>query len=135
MKRPQVIVLEPEDRLVSQLTGPIGEKHWRLRATRRAERTMRFLIQGRPTVVVVRLGEPPGAELGWLGRIAGRLPGIRTVAVGGGANAAVVAGVVWDLGVDFALFPPLSMDLLPEIVIGLMEVPQPTKQERRELDV
>jgi DNA-binding NtrC family response regulator len=135
MKRPQVIVVESDDRLASQLTGPIGEKHWRLRATRRAERCMKFLVQDRPTVVVVRLGEPPGAELGWLSRVAGRLPGVRTVAIGGAANAAVVAGVVWDLDIDFALFPPLALDLLPEIVIGLMEVSEPIQQKRRELDV
>jgi hypothetical protein len=43
------------------------------------------------------------------------------VAVGDPEEADVLAGLAWDLGVSFALFPPLSRDLLPGIVTGLMQ--------------
>ena len=122
MKRPRIIVVEDDGRLASQLAGLAADRRWSLRECRRAERCLSHLARDGAAVVVVRLAEVPASEIVLLSRIAGQLPGVRTVAVGGRTNVEVVAGVVWDLGVDFALFPPTPIDLLPEIVAGLMEI-------------
>ncbi len=120
MKHPQVVVFESDGRLAGQLHAMVTERRWVLRESRRAEPCLKLLCEGGPAVFVVRLEEPPGAELSLLARVAGQIPGVRTVAVGGITNATLLAGLACDLGVDFALVPPLSSETLPDIVAGLM---------------
>ena len=63
---------------------------------------------------------PPETDLELIERVSWQLPNVATVAVGGVEDAAVLAGLAWDVGADYALFPPLSRDLLPDVVAGLM---------------
>ena len=76
--------------------------------------------QDAATVLVVKLGREPERELALLERVNWQLPDVATVAVGDPEDALTLAGLAWDVGVSFALFPPLSRDLLPEVVAGLM---------------
>jgi hypothetical protein len=48
-------------------------------------------------------------------------PHVAIVAVGSVEDAETLAGLSCDLGADYAQFPPLSRDLLPEVVRGVME--------------
>ena len=126
MKRPRIIVVESDGRLAAQLQSLADERNWSLRECKRAERSIRWLERGGKTVVVFRLGETPTAELGLLARIKD-LPGVRTIAVGTAENVDVISALAWDLGADFALFPPMSMELLPKMVAGLMDSPAKTQ--------
>jgi hypothetical protein len=124
MHHPQIVVVEREGRLARQLDALAETEKWPLREPRQAEACWRLLRQPGPTVLVVEVGRsskrPPETDLELIERVSWQLPNVATVAVGGVEDAAVLAGLAWDLGADYALFPPLSRDLLPDVVAGLM---------------
>ncbi len=120
MRHPQIVVSERDGQLAALLRPLAEARRWALREPKQADALTRHLHSGGPTVLVVRLGTTPERELSLLGRVAWQLPEVATVAVGDVDDAAVLAGLAWDVGVDYALFPPLSRDLLPEVVAGLM---------------
>jgi len=119
MNHPQLVILERDGRL-AQLLRPAAEaQRWALRAPRQVEPCLRLLEGDTPTVFVLHVGGKLERELGLLERLHGRGRTLRTVAVGDIANDPL-AELVWDLGASFVLFPPLSRDLLPGVVTGLM---------------
>jgi hypothetical protein len=121
MLHPQIIVHERDGRLAAQLKPLAESERWALREPRQAEPLWRALTQGGPTVLVVKVGRDPDRELALLERVGWQLPDVATVAVGDATDDAdALAGLAWDLGADLALFPPLSRDLLPDAVAGLM---------------
>ena len=122
MLHPQIIVHERDGRLAQQLQ-PLTEppRRWALREPRQSEPLWRLLRQDAATVLVVKLSREPERELALLERVTWQLPDVATVAVGDPEDALTLAGLAWDVGVSFALFPPLSRDLLPEVVAGLMK--------------
>jgi hypothetical protein len=125
MLHPQIIVHERDGRLAQQLQPLAEQQRWPLREPRQSEPLWRLLRQGGPTVLVVKLSRDPTRgsperELALLERVSWHLPDVATVAVGDPEDAAALAGLAWDVGVSFALVPPLSRDLLPDIVTGLM---------------
>jgi DNA-binding response OmpR family regulator len=122
MKRARIIIVESDGRLADRLQALADERQWTLREVTKPERCLRLLERGTKTIVVIRLGETPTAELALLTRIH-ELPHVRTVAVGSHENADVINGLAWDLGADFTLCPPMAMDLLPKIVAGLLDSP------------
>ncbi|MFO0809499.1 MAG: hypothetical protein U0746_12810 [Gemmataceae bacterium] len=121
MRHPQIVVSERDGQL-ARLLRPVAEaERWVMHEPRQAEVLTRHLHAAGPTVLVVKLSKKePERELALLGRIAWQLPTVATIAVGDVDDAAILAGLAWDVGVDFALFPPLSRDLLPGVVTGLM---------------
>lgn len=120
MKRPQIVVWESDGRLAHQLAPLAAERRWVLRESRQVGPCVRELRSSASTVFVVRVMPLRSSELQLLARVIGAIPGVRTVAVGDTADSEVLAGMTWDLGVDFALFPPISRELLPDVVAGLM---------------
>ncbi|HEY1375951.1 MAG TPA: hypothetical protein VGF55_04120 [Gemmataceae bacterium] len=121
MLHPQIVVHERDGRLAEQLRQLAAAERWALREPRQADPLWRALQLGGPTVFVVKLGrKEPERELALIERVGWHLPDVATVAVGDVEDAAVLAGLAWDAGAAYALFPPLSRDLLPEVVAGLM---------------
>ena len=120
MLHPQIVVHERDGRLAEQLRPLAEARRWVLREPRQAEPFWRTLQAGGPTVLVVKVGRPPDADLALIERVSWQLPDVATVAVGDVDDAEVLAGLAWDVGAAYALFPPLSRDLLPDVVADLM---------------
>lgn len=123
MRRPQVIVFARDERLARSLDGLIAEKKWVLRESRQIEACIRQLSGSSPTVLVVSLHQEHEAAWTLLAQVAEVFPNIHVVAVGGLDGPATLRDIAWDLGVDFALFPPIPTTQLPGVVAGLMEAP------------
>ena len=121
MLHPQIVVFERESRLGPLLRDLAAQQRWALREPRQRTLCWEHLEQATTTVLVIRVERPADAELALLGQAARECPQVALVAVGGADDADTLAGLCWDLGADYALFPPLSRDLLPEVVRGLME--------------
>ena len=120
MHHPQIVVVERESRL-ALLLRPLAEaERWLLREPRQDDVAWRLLQQPGPTVLVVRPGQPPERDLALIERVSRQCPDVATVAVGEVDDPPAVAGLAWDVGADFALYPPLSRDLLADVVAGLM---------------
>jgi len=120
MLHPQIVVHEPDTRLADQLRPLAAAERWALREPRQAEPLWRVLAAAGPTVFVIKLGSSPERELALIQRVSWHLPDVATVAVGDVDAPAGLAGLAWDVGAAFALFPPQSRDLLPDVVAGLM---------------
>jgi ActR/RegA family two-component response regulator len=127
MRFPQVVVFERDGRLAHVLGALATERRWVLRESRQVEACLRHLASAGPAVLVVRLASEGDSELELLARVTQTRPGVRTVAVGEAASAPGLAGLAWDIGVDFALFPPLPLTLLGDVVAGLMTVPDESR--------
>ncbi len=121
MLHPQIVVHERDGRLAQQLRPLAEARRWPLREPRQVEPLWRLLHQGGPTVLVVKLSrKEPERELALVERVSWQLPDVATVVVGDPEEAESLAGLAWDVGAAYALFPPVSRDLLPDIVAGLM---------------
>jgi hypothetical protein len=121
MIHPQIVVYERDGRLARQLQPLAEAERWPLRESRQVEPMVRLLRQSGCAVLIVKLSRnDPGRELSLLDQVRRLLPDVPTVAVGEPEDAGALAGLCWDLGVSFALFAPLSRELLPAIARGLM---------------
>jgi hypothetical protein len=133
MHHAQLLIYEKDGKLAAQLRPLARERRWLLREVRQPEGCARLLARSGVGVVVVKLGRDLEAELRLVQMIDRRFPSTAVVVVGDseegaptswGQRAPQLAGLAWDLGARFVLFPPLSPDLLPEILIGLMSPPE-----------
>jgi hypothetical protein len=120
MLHPQIVIHERDGRLAEQVRSLAAAERWVVREPRQADPLWRVLQAGGPTVLVVKFGSSPDRDLALIERVSWQLPDVATVAVGDLESATALAGLAWDVGAAFALFPPQSRNLLPEIVAGLM---------------
>jgi hypothetical protein len=119
---PQILVYESDGRLAALLRPLAEERKWALREPRQLAPCLRLLRRGGPGVLVLKAGRDLERELTLLERVAWSFPDTATVLVGD-TDSALLAGLAWDLGADYVLFPPLPRERLPEIVAALMPVP------------
>jgi DNA-binding NtrC family response regulator len=77
-----------------------------------------------PSVFVLGLGGDLERELALLEQVHASLPGTPTIVVGETDNPAL-AGLAWELGATFALFPPTPAERLTELVAKLLPGPTP----------
>jgi FixJ family two-component response regulator len=120
MHHPQIVIFERDGRLVAALAALAETERWTLRGSRQVDSCLRLLRQPGPGVLVVKVAKPAERDLALVEQVTWQLPGVPVVVVGEVDDAAVVAGLAWDVGAGYALFPPLSRDLLPGVVAGLM---------------
>jgi hypothetical protein len=119
MRQAQVVVCETDGRLAELLRERAVAAGWWLRELRHPARVAGVLRQGGAAVVVLKTGRDLEREFAVLERIGRRFPETATVVVGD-AEQPALAGLAWDLGARFVLFPPLPREQLPDIVAGLM---------------
>jgi DNA-binding NtrC family response regulator len=128
MNYPQVLVYETDGKLAAGLQSMSQRHGWRLRELRHAQACLRTLRRHGPGVLVVKLGRDLERELTLLERVSWLFPDTATIVVGDHANPAL-AGLVWDLGAHYVLFPPQPMELLPELVEGFLPAASSTRPE------
>src|SRR2546421_5779701 len=120
MLHPQIVVFERDGRLAETLAALAETERWPLRSARQVESCLRLLRQPGPGVLVVKVAKPAERDLTLVEQVSWQLPNVPVVVVGEVDDAAVLSGLAWDVGASYALFPPLSRHLLPDVVAGLM---------------
>jgi hypothetical protein len=121
MLHPQIVVHEFDGQLAEQLRPLATTEKWTLREQRQADPLWRTLVNGGPTVLVVRIeSKDEERVLALIESVNWHLPDVAIVAVGGPDDAGMLSSLTWDVGAAFAMFPPLSRDHLPDVVAGLM---------------
>ena len=119
MYHPQLLVYEGDGRLAA-LLRPLAEANkWSLREPRQLGACLRLLRRGGPGVLVLQAGRDLEREFALLERVAWFFPDTAAVLVGDSEHASL-AGLAWDLGAAYVLFPPQPRDTLSEVVTGLM---------------
>jgi len=119
MHHAQVLVYEADGKLAASLSQLAGQRGFRLRELRKVEACLGSLRRHGAGVLVIKLGRDLERELTLLERVSWLYPDTATIVVGETANLAL-AGLAWDLGASFALFPPQPLELLPELVDGFL---------------
>jgi hypothetical protein len=120
MRHPQLIVYETDGRLAESLRELARKRRWALREVRQPEACLRLLRPAGPAVLVLKVGGDPVGEMTLLERVAWLAPDTARLVVGD-ADDAALAGLAWDLGASYVLFPPEGRGVLPDLVISAME--------------
>jgi DNA-binding NarL/FixJ family response regulator len=119
MRFPQVLVYESDGLLAARLREAGPGPAWSLREPRRPESCLRLLRRGGPAVLVLKVGRDLVRELALLQQVTWLFPDTATVVVTDSDEAALT-GLAWDLGASYVVSPPLSRQLLPDLVAGLL---------------
>jgi DNA-binding NtrC family response regulator len=115
-----LLIVEGDARLAA-LLRPVAELNkWALHEPRQAAACLRLLRQGGPAVLVIKAGRDLERELALLENVSRLFPDAATVLVGDVAHLSL-AGLAWDLGAGYVLFPPQPREQLTDIVAGLMK--------------
>jgi len=145
MQYPQILVYETDGLLATMFREMAKANRWALREPQKTETCLRLLREFCPSVLVLKIGSYTKREAGLplleeeerrragdrekeqvhslelLARVHEHYPETAIVAVGDAEDAGL-AGAAWDFGASYVLMPPLSRQLLPDIVTGLMDM-------------
>jgi hypothetical protein len=119
MRSPQLLIYEPDDRLLGLLREQAKEHKWTWREVRSPESCLRLLRHGGPNMVVLKVGNDVTAEMRFLEQCGRLYPDTALVVVSDMDNP-WLTGLAWDLGARYVLSPPQPRNQLPDIVAGLM---------------
>ena len=119
MHHAQLVAYGVEGRL-AEVLGELahGRALW-LREARHTKTCLNLLRQGGAGVLVLRLGKNLDQEMTLLEQVTVLFPRTRTIVVGPADNPAL-AGLAWDLGAAYVLFPPQPIEALGDIVVGFL---------------
>jgi DNA-binding response OmpR family regulator len=120
MRYPQLVIVGSDQRLKGVLSDLAKQHQWTLREPRSHDAVLRFLRQSSASVVVLKVGLDPKAEMQLLERCGLVFPDVPTVVVSD-SDSSALGGLAWDLGAHVVFSPSQPREHLPEIVAGLME--------------
>jgi DNA-binding NarL/FixJ family response regulator len=123
-----VLVYETDGKLAAGLHTLCERRSVRLRELRHAQGCLRTLRRHGAGVLIIKLGRDLAKELALLEQVSWQFPDTAVIVVGDHANPAL-AGLVWDLGARYVLFPPQPPELLAELVDGFLPATTPAATE------
>src|SRR5262245_61322832 len=126
MRHPQIVVYESDGWLAEQVRELARENGWLVRESRQPDACLNLLLEARPAVVLLKLERNLVDELSLLRTLHDRVPD-RPVAVfsdvklDNAAQRSSLAGLAYDLGARYVMFPPLMRTSIEDLTAGLME--------------
>jgi chemotaxis response regulator CheB len=125
MRHPQVVVFEGSGSVAAQLEQVAAENRWLLRESRQPEACLELVRQARPSVLVLKLERRLVDELTLLADVREQAPDCPVVVVSdvkleGPTQRLNLAGLAYDLGARYVMFPPLERSLLEDVTAGLL---------------
>jgi hypothetical protein len=124
MQQAQVLTYGIDGVFAERLRELAQAKRFFLRETSQLAACRNVLQSSPPSVFVLMLGRDLEKELALLEQVHASLPGTATIAVSETDNPAL-AGLAWDLGATYALFPPTPLETITELVSKLLPVALP----------
>jgi chemotaxis response regulator CheB len=126
MRLPQVVVYETDGWLASQVADLSKEHSWLVRESRQADACLRFLVESRPSVLLLKLEHKLVDELSLLSNITEKAPDCPVIVfsfvkLDSAQQRSNLAGLAYDLGARYVMFPPLARNVIEDVVVGLME--------------
>jgi chemotaxis response regulator CheB len=127
MRHPQVVVFEGSGSVAAQLEQVAAENRWLLRESRQPGACLELVRQARPSVLVLKLERRLVDELTLLADVREQVPDCPVIVVSdvkleGPAQRLNLAGLAYDLGACYVMFPPLERSLLEDVTAGLLTV-------------
>ncbi|MSQ96161.1 MAG: hypothetical protein EXR98_16635 [Gemmataceae bacterium] len=123
MHQAQVITYGIDGALAEHLRELAQAQRFWLRETSQFAPCQSLLFSS-PGVFVMVLGRDLERELALLEQLHACLPKTPVFAIGE-ADHPALAGLAWELGVTFALFPPTPVEVLTELIVKLLPIRAP----------
>ena len=122
MQQTQILTYGIDGILAERLRELAQTRRCWLRETSQHAACQNLLQTAAPNVFVLALGRDLARELALLELAHMCVPGTATIAVGETDHPAL-AGLAWELGATFALFPPTPLERITELVSQLLPGP------------
>jgi DNA-binding NarL/FixJ family response regulator len=119
MQQAQVITHGIEGALAERLRELALAQRFRLRETSQFAACQNLVRAAAPSVLVLRLGSHLDRELAFIEEVHACLPETAVLAIGAADNP-VLAGLVWELGATFAVFPPTPAEAILDVITSLL---------------
>lgn len=126
MRYPQIVIYETRGELASEVADLAREHGWVVRESRQPDACLKLLQADRPSVIILKIERQLVDELTLLTRINELAPESAVIAVSdvkleNAAQRSNLAGLIYDLGASYVLFPPLMRTTIEDLVLGLMQ--------------
>jgi DNA-binding NarL/FixJ family response regulator len=119
MQQSQVVTYGIEGKLAERLRELAETHRLALRETSLLSACRNMVQSSPPSLLILRLGSHLERELALLEQVHACLPKTAVIVLGEADNP-VLAGLVWELGATFALFPPAPMEQIVEVILRLL---------------
>src|SRR5438132_1331700 len=116
MQQAQVITYGIDGALAERLRELAQAQRFWLRETSQFAAGRSLIVSSPPSVFVLVLGRDLERELALLEQVYAALPGTRTIVVGESDHPAL-AGLAWELGATYALFPPTPVNVIADLIV------------------
>ena len=125
MNHPQLVVFESDGWLAEQVRGLAQENRWLLREPRQTEACLDLVRETRASLLLLKLQRGLINEFRLLALLRERVPDCPVVVCSdlkleSVAQRTTLAALAYDLGARYVMFPPLTQNLLEDVVSGLM---------------
>jgi DNA-binding NarL/FixJ family response regulator len=124
MHQTQIVTYGVEGVLAERLKELAQARRCWLRETNQLAACQNLVQTSPPSVFILRLGRDLERELAMLERVHACLPATAIVVIGEADNP-VLAGLVWELGATFALFPPMPVEMITDVVSSILSGEKP----------
>ncbi|MCE9531083.1 MAG: hypothetical protein K8T89_08160 [Planctomycetes bacterium] len=126
MKHPRIVIYETDGRLAEQIRDVARENGWLVRESRQAEACLALLREGGPAVLIIKLERKLIDEMSLLAKLNEQVPHCPVILISdakmeNALRRSSFAGLAYDLGARYVLFPPLSRSVIEDAVVGLLE--------------
>ncbi len=119
MQHAQVLAHGVDSVLAERLRELAQAKRFRLRETSQLSACANLLQLSPPSVFVLILGRDLERELALLELAHTSLPATATIVIGEADNP-VLAGLAWEMGATFVLFPPTPQEWLGDLLTSML---------------
>ncbi len=120
MQQTQVVTYGIGGALAESLRELAQQHRFWLRETSQLSACQNVTASSAPRILILRLGNHLERELALLEQIHACLPQTAIIAIGDADNP-VLAGLVWDLGATLSLFPPTPVEIILEVIVGILK--------------
>lgn len=124
MHQTQIVTYGAEGVLAERMRELAQARRCWLRETNDLAACQNVVQAAAPSVLIMRLGRDLERELVLLERVHASLPATANIVVGEADNP-VLAGLAWELGATFALFPPMPVEVITEVVVRILSGERP----------
>lgn len=119
MQQTQVITYGIDGVLAERLRELAQSRRIWLRETSQFGACRDLVFESPPSVFLLMLGKDLERELALVEQVHVCLPGTQTIVVGETDHPAL-AGLAWDLGANYVLFPPTPVEMIAEVIVKML---------------
>jgi chemotaxis response regulator CheB len=126
MRYPQIVIYETDGQFAEFVGDLARDNSWVVREARQPAACLKLLRDSRPAVLLLKLERKLVDELSLLAQVHEKAPDcpvlvVSDVKLDRGGQRSTLAGLAYDLGARYVMFPPLTRTAIEDLVAGCLE--------------